>query len=431
MPLDSAAPVPVRDPVAECRQPYPLPPDVRYVIDGILGEQGIDDGSYIALNLFVPRKPILDAIDNHDVDAGRLTWRRRHALGLRLMDLVGTTLPGLPLEVRNGIAFSSLQWLRRDLEGLARVFAAWAFEDEITGGAMKPWLPRWRRRIRSNGEVGKRTMRRLGSPAFIARVVKGHHESRERREMGSRILDRVERATVLTDCLGSYAAEMAAQRERAYIESIRQFVETGGTADKEQPAARRRRIRHRRAVIRRSLRAASAVLPASQIRAFARAESVRIAGCTLDLAVRPQAPLAERGHGVLDVTAMAHDGTERLASLCIYHDRTPALDQLAALALAMGAGEEADIVHDANIVQMFPAGREHPLLAARETRDISARTADPANWTTIDRSYWSFDERRAREQAYWEATKHIWIERLAVFACGRRVTMLGTQGEVP
>lgn len=420
MPLDTS-----RDVVAECRQPYPLPADARYVLDGILNDFGIDDGSYVALNLFVPRKPILDAIDGPMTEAPA-TWRRRFSLGLRLMRLVDEALPTFPDEVRNGIAFASKQWLRRNLVDLAEMYAGWAFEDETTGGAMEPWLPRWRQRICRNGEVGKRTARRLHAPSFIARAVKARIESRQRREMATAILHRIESATDLTDCLSTYAAEMAAQRERERLEGMRRLL-ANDRAVVPSPRVRlkRKRAIQGRAVIKRSLRAATAVLPESDVRAFIHGERICLSGATIDLAVRLQATLSEKGHGVLNVTAIARDGTA-LASLCVFHERTPALDQLAALALAMGAGEEADIIHDANIVQMFPAGREHPLLAAREKRD-AAVLADTRsrNWTQIDRSYWSFEERRARETAYWDATKHIWIERLAVFVCGRRVKLLG------
>jgi hypothetical protein len=409
MPLDGSA-----EEIAQCRQQYPLPPDVRYALDNMLSDWEIDEGSYIALNLFVPRAPILEAIDGNT---------RYRALGTRLMGLVDEALPVLPQEVRNGIAQTSLQWLRRDLIGLAEVYAGWAIEDEVTGGAMKPWLPRWRRRIRRNGEMGKRTARRLHSPAFIARTVRANVESRHRRDMAKPILDRVEAATALTDCLGDYARDMEEQRERAREAGIRRLVGAERISG-ARPGLLRKQRRRSRAVIRRSLRAAAAVLPDSKVRLFARGESVRLPGDTLDLAVRLQGTLDARGHGALAVTALVPGGAAALASLCVYHEGLPALDQLAALALAMSAGEEADIIHDANITTMLPGGREHPLLAEREKRDLAARTVEARVWTRIDRSYWSNQDLQARRNAYWQATRRIWTERLAVFVGGRRFRML-------
>jgi hypothetical protein len=428
MPLDAPLQESAEDTIAACRQPYPLPPDVRYVVDNILADDEIDEGSYIALNLFLPRQPIFDVIGNPNVgdEHEPSGYVRRRGLGLKLMELVEAALPALPMEVQNGLAFSSLQWLRRDLENLAWVYARWAFEDSIIGGCQKAWLrpPR----IRRTGEPFKRTLRRLHAPSFIARQVKAQEESEPRRARASRILDRVEGATGLSDRFCLYALDLAEQREQARREAMRQFLAAHRkTADKT--AATRKRVHLERAVIRRSLRVASAVLPDAQVRAFVHGESIRIPGAAFDLAVKLQTSITSQGHGVLDVNAVTRDGA-MLASFCVYHTKTPALDQLTAMALAMGAGEEAEIIRDANIIQMFPAGREHPLLADREKREAADRAAAVArieaqDRVRVDRSHWSSQELECRANAYWDATKHIWIGRLAVFACGRRVKLLG------
>lgn len=421
MPLDTA-PVPLPH---YCRQTYPLPPDARYVLDNMLDDWGLDEGSYMALNLFVPRLPILALLDASGTGDVRIGLHRREMLSEQLLDLVDATLPDLPDEVRSGLGWASLAWLRRDFYGLAKVYSDWAHEDEIVGGCMKKFLRV--RRIRRNGEVYPRTMRRLLSPAFIARFVKQQRESMQRRRMATRILNRVERVGDPVDCLGGFAEEMAAQRERARQEAYKRFRTLGSVKD-INPAMERKLLRKRRGVIKRSLNFASAVLSADQIRTFAHGKAVRISGQTLDLLVSPTGGMADCGHGALHVEAAAPGG-QALASLCTYQDKTPALDQLASLSLAMGAGEEAEIISVANIVQMHPGGREHPLLAERENRHIAVgaerRAAQADNWTVIDRSWWSYGETRNRQRSYWDATKHIWLERLAVFACGRRVKMLG------
>lgn len=430
MPLDSAP----QDIIAACRHPTSLPGDVRQVLDGLLDDWCIDEGSYIALNLFAPREPISALIAKHRTKVVEADWdlagplpatlyADRRRIAPAVLDLAEAAIASLPQQVFDGLAQFSLGWLRRDLEGLAEVFSMWVHEDETTGGCMKHI--RDRRRISSSGEVWRRTARQIRSPAFIARYVKGREESLHRRAMANRILDRAQRASRLSGAaFEAYASELAAQREADRVAGLQRLRADLEKAGKDTVAARKR-TRQRRSALKRALAVAAAIVSDDAIRAFVRGGAVRLPGQTLDLAVKLAARPTDRGHGCLAVYVTAPDSREVLAHLCTYIEDTPALDQLAAFALAMQAGEEAQIIADANITALLPAGREHPLLAERVQRHLAARASREASWTPIGRDRWSLEEKRSRESAYWQETRHIWVERLAVFACGRRVKMLG------
>lgn len=423
--------------LSACRQQYPLPPDIRYVLDGMLEDQLLDQGSYIALNLFVPRTPILAVIDAEEPsdELPMRTYKARQLKQGLILDLVDQHLRELPQIICDGLAHCSLDWLRRDFYSLAEVYAMWVHEDETTGGALKDF--RQQVRVRRNGEVFPRTARRIRSPSYIARYVKQREESFQRREMATRLLDRVERAQPENGrgFLHEVEAELAAQREAARTSAIRQLcLEQANVGHLPEVAAMLKRVlspakkrqRQRRAVIRRALNVAAAVLPDQDVRAFVHGQGVRLPGQTMDLVVRPRGSVAERGHGAIDVQVTAPASSEVLASLCTYIERTPALDQLVGFALAMQAGEEADIIAKANITNLLPAGRDHPLLAAREKQHVVDRAAP--RLMPNRRGVWSLADVREYANAYWDETKHMWVERLSVFACGRRVKMLTADG---
>ena len=110
------------------------------------------------------------------------------------------------------------------------------------------------------------------------------------------------------------------------------------------------------------------------------------------------------GHMGLHVTAACPTTGVRLADLCVYHENTPALDQLTALSLAMQAGEEDEILKTANLSRVTDAGRAHPLILERGIAERRVRR---------------YDEVREKNEAYWLETKQMWTDTLGVFVLGR------------
>ena len=110
------------------------------------------------------------------------------------------------------------------------------------------------------------------------------------------------------------------------------------------------------------------------------------------------------GHGGVILTAVDPNSKRKLANMCLYHDKTPALDQLTAIALAVSAGEEAEIMQTANLSRVTAAGRAHPL--------VQQRGHGEARWRPRD------DVARKNE-AYWQDTRDVWTECIGVFVLGR------------
>lgn len=74
---------------------------------------------------------------------------------------------------------------------------------------------------------------------------------------------------------------------------------------------------------------------------------------------------------------MAGRGVE-LGGLCLYFEDTPVLDQLAALAMHVQAGEERDLVADGNLYSVTQYGLSHPILVGRKRDAAVAAVAAAA-----------------------------------------------------
>lgn len=420
MPLDT-------DPRIGGLQAAPLPPDVRYVLDGMLDNQQLDEGSYVALNMFVPRQPLLGILDGEPGSDDRALpgeqLSRRRRLEVPILDLVDDTLGTLPGDVAAGLTRMSLRWLNREIDALANVLAGWAIEDEVTGGCMTDW--RRQPRMHHHGAIWTRTRRRVWSPQFINRYVKRAAESRALRIMATRLLARTDRYGAIAFDMTALVAELDARREEARQIGIAKILAEAEAITPQAlllngptRCAVARRRRERRKTLKRAYALAATVLPAADLQAFNQGAFVRLQGHQVDLLVRRDRSMSAHGHGALDVRVSRPGGAEVVAKLCVYVERTPALDQLVAFSLAMRAGEEAEIIDTANILKLTDSGREIALLAEREKRHVAQRSVTSA------RPMWDRSSFRAKVEEYIEATHAQYVDRLRVVTCGRRAHLL-------
>jgi hypothetical protein len=109
---------------------------------------------------------------------------------------------------------------------------------------------------------------------------------------------------------------------------------------------------------------AAAVLGATTVSAFARGEEVVLQGTQIAIGVRHSGSIYRSGHGALQISLLGPEGT-RLSSLCMFQEDTPALDQLASIALHIEAGAESDVVGAGNLFATTTSALEHPVIAAR------------------------------------------------------------------
>lgn len=386
-------------------QGAPLPPDVAYYLDAALEYDELDAGSHVTLRLYAARADLVAIIDDvppvgHHLD-GKLSERRAKAQ--RLADLADTLLAEQPPTIRSGIAWAGLMHLQSEVSRLAWTLAVWAHEDTIVGGCLEPF----KRRLGKHGRayrLSPRQDRRLHSRAWIGRYVRNNLEANQLRERGRQVLARTAGLSPDRDAIAAVEREIARQREayRRVEDSLARAMMRSIRAEHGVP---RRLMRKKRRVIARAASTAVAIVGQDRVRDFAAGKTVVIEGERIAFAVARAASCGTLGHGALHLEAVDKVTHARLADLCLYHPETPALDQLSAIYLGVLAGEEAEIMQTANLSRVTDAGRAHPLI---EQRGIPERAWEPRTLSA------------QANEAYWDATRPMWVERLSVFVLGAR-----------
>lgn len=385
-------------------------PEIEYFLDGAQEAVELDSCSAMTLRLYgddAAMQPIVGG-------RGFSHYKERRKKALVLASLADAILPELTPRRRGGLVRLGLSNIITSAYDLAEVLSSWAIDDAIEGGAMLPF----RQRHRARGTVVfKRTARRLGSPRFIRRYVRELAP-----EHGGHL-------RILSDLMVRRAAGVEAKSDHGLMADWRaQFNHS------VKAATRHHDVRAQRKMIVRSFNVAVSVLGRETVDAFLRGEEVKMIGTETMLVIRKRGSLTDRGHGCLSVGLADRNGT-RLADLCTFVEDTPTLDQLSAFALWMEAGEERQIVETANIINLAPEGRGNPILVKhQEARavDALARLIQDVGPEQADRiaalmgrpaappRRMSYEEHRARNNAYWEETKGHWIEAMLVFVVGYR-----------
>mgnify|MGYP000252198734 CR=1 FL=1 len=358
------------------QQTSALPGEVQYFIDGACEEHELLGCHHVALTLYGDRARLAEIvagtvarIEPEDViaraavvDAGRTprNWRAgRLSIALALAEEAASLIRRCPFADQVGFAALGYGHLRLVVRDHAEFFASWRFEDATTGGAAKPFLKHWRldRQMRPTPAV----RRHLASPKAIRRYVKHNQEWRHVRALYETIADLplpcdVSAGERLIEALKQRANE---QRSRMYADLVRR-------APRSDPKIVRKIQAASRKVTKRAAVMAAALLGASTVSAFARGEPVIIPAKDIAFRVVAAGSMDHLGHGALHVDLQTLEG-QRLSGLCVYFDKTPALDQLSAIALHAAAGEEATVIRAGNLYAVEAAAAEHPALAGRAT----------------------------------------------------------------
>lgn len=391
-------------------QHTPLAPDVEYFLDCAIEHTEIDGATLFALKLYGSRRTITDIVDetvpvgmSYFDNEGQRAIRPRLAKCYRLMNYADTIIAALPDDLRSAVCYGGFQHLRYEVDRTAHFLATWSYQDAIIGGCSQHYKPirtHWQRAYLPS----PRQRRRLYGMNWIRRAVKREPETHSLRDMGSRALCRA----VGVDFDAARAdgeritRELRAQHE-AYRRTNEAHIRRWAVEMRDDKQSRALRATNRK-VIKRAATTAVSLVGANEVSVFARGGRVILPGQTLALEVTRFGSSAEIGHGGLKVVAVDKDTGERLADLCVYHEGTPALDQLTALALGMKAGEEAEILATANLSNVSDAGRAHPLIAER---GLPEHKWEPR------------DETARGNEAYWDETKAMWREALGTFVLGR------------
>jgi hypothetical protein len=352
-----------------------LPDGVQYFLDGASENEELTSAAFMVCTLYGETERLLAITDNPGFD--------RMSKGLHVRQEIGLELERYAVELARqseparaaAFAFLAIRSLNQICRGTAGWLAGWNYEDEIAGGCELPFRKRWR--WNRDARPTPRIARRLRSPSAIRRYVKqtGHDSialSRRRFEIwldfGQPDIGPGKMIAAL-DELKAAAADVDAQRQIIRDKAADYFnAQIGGRATLPKS-----KIREIRRVTRKAALIASNIVGPEKVSAFARGQEVILPGQQFDVAVKPASSIARVGHGALTVAIRDKAGPE-LSKLCIYQERTPALDQLASLALIVAAGEEQSILETGNLYDTRDGAREHPALAAR----IAAREAKQA-----------------------------------------------------
>ncbi len=386
--------------------PHPLPPDVEYFIDAAVDHEELDACAALTLKLYAPRTQLMSIIDQEYKHDGPAWMRQRVRKCDDLTAVADSIHCQLPFEVRGPLAWAGVRHVRHCVTGAAHMMAWWAQEDMIKGGCGEPYKrarnrAHWRHMNAYTLMPSQR--RRLYNRGWIRKYVCQSPEKRRLEAMGVRTRARTRGVTWMSvmDQAEKISAMLEAQHEnyrRTNERAIRQF------ATRNLRPARALTKAHRK-VAAKAAATAERVIGKDNLHRWNTAQPVTIVGDTIAFDVARSNSSTTLGHGGLILTAVDKDTGRKLANMCLYHEKTPALDQLTALALAVAAGEEAEIVTTANLSNVTDLGAKHPLIAGHK----AAR---------MERQWRPRDVVQERNEEYWLATKPVWLNTLGAIVLG-------------
>lgn len=379
-------------------QTTPLDDHDYHSLDAMVEFGDLDCGSYLALVLFADRDEIRHLF-HCDEDPG---WRFR--ISQRLTAVADRVFVELPIEQQGHLTYAAITHGCRTLRTVANTYADWAITDMCEGGALAPFKRNYKHLY--DFRIPNRTKRKLYSRKWIKRYVRSAKETSTLKILFKNIFRRMD----------SLPFECVVDGED-FIQTSLELQIAALNSRNVRPAAARtitREEKKRRKVLKKSMRAARSLVPASDLTAFIRREDIMVRGQNLILKVKRSRSIMSEGHGVLSVSV--HDLEERhLANLCVYFEDTPAVDQLIAMMLYVSSGCEAEFIRAANITYLTGLGKDHPMLKDRvlpPVPHITRRGVSPMHVP--------YEVIRERFTVYWRDTKHLWISEIASQVLGAK-----------
>ncbi len=398
-------------------QTIELAPEIQYFLDCAAEGEEISGATHVALNLFGDRKAVMEIVDR---DAGGFHWKRRMVKCEELDAMAFAMIADAPDDIREALTAIALLSAFRRAESSAQVMSWWNFEDSVKGGCLQEY-----KKNRLCDEMyypTKKVRRRLYAPSAIRRYVK------QTETVHNGIVPYQRRQAARINALPWPASQAARhgidhlhseQRDAIRRANAKRIAETkflNELAAKRQAESGERLngiARPTRRMLARAAAFAISLLGAATVSDFVHGKAVDIPGQHMTISVARSHSLAAIGHSALDITVKAPDGTP-LCKLCFYIDKTPALDQLAAIAMFVQAGEENEIFGTGNIFAVTDSGKTHPLLAERLANKFNADPMEGA------RTVSDFDLMHAASQNYEVDTVHLYLDALLTMTWGRR-----------
>ena len=338
----------------------PLPPEVDYFLDAANEADEIGTFAHAALNLLGDRQVVKKIIDRIMPNGNYIRGRGQKCLDLDAYahELVADLAPH---EQRSFVA-CGMRWEPLHLVRIAEYLIHYNFEDTTRGGCALPY-----RRYRRHDDAydpTPRARRKLYAPASIRRYVKAEDQSVPMSRTMAGRLRQLPAALPADSALvndlrleqrEAYRVEYHAAKMRFEAEQRRKYGTYGSVTPKDRKVARRAAL------------FCAGLLGAEAVGAFARGEAIALPAQDYTLQVARSRSVASVGHGALDVRLCLPDGT-RMANICVYFDGTPALDQLAAIAMHVRAGAAGEIIKTGNLFNISNEGASHPVVKERMAR---------------------------------------------------------------
>lgn len=345
-------------------RPHQLPPDQRYCIDTAFEQGEIGPFAHQTLHLYGDPASLDSILDRPRSGRGWLHGGRG-AIAIELDEYAHWIATFLNEATLRMLFASHLLIERARLTSDGHTMAFMRYEDETRGGANLPF--RDHPRCRRDHTAAPRAMRKLTSPKAIRRYVK-HSEPGigllYRRPMIERLRRLPWPASLDEACP---LVEIMEQQLRAHrLEADRRWRAFFDERSGSLPRPGRPFLRAERKMIRKSAGVAAGFVGERAVSTFVHGGTVALVGALARYEVSLHARLADcRGHGALSVAAFDPGGA-RLGNICVFFERTPPLDQLAALAMYIAAGEERAILERGNFFNVTAAGACHELVRAKQ-----------------------------------------------------------------
>lgn len=340
-------------------QKEPLAPRHEYFLDAAMDAEELTAFGWKVLSLLGDRRTIAGIMDNQPAAH---TWRLGRAQACLDLDAYAHEIArDLPAHEQEAFTAATLMNEPFRLNSFVDYLTHFNFEDETVGGCNQPF--RRHDRCDRNFDPTPRARRRLYAPRAIRRFVKLEDSSLPLAQEYARRLKRLPlardpgQAQLVVDLIKEQRRQFRTDHAEARVQYERRlWSDLIKPKDIDSDG---------RKVIKRAARTAAAIVGPDKVGAFARGLPVVLEGASLKLEVQPRGSIAATGHGAVDVRLFSAEGDD-LSGVCVFFDGLPALDQLTALALHVGAGAEREIIQAGNLYNITAAGARHPIVAERQ-----------------------------------------------------------------
>lgn len=390
-----------------------LPNDLQYCMDCAIENSEINAFDYAVVSLFGETERVDQIWNTPRFPSGRRGWAGgRGIICLDIDAYAHQIAAGLPSSERKALFAFNLNAEPKRLMDCANFLAEFNFTDETIGGSVKPY--RKVRRCDRDFNPTKALARHLYSPSAIRRYVKRTDDSVPHYRLLNVGLRRLPWPSSVSD--GAEIIEwMTAQtndiRERQRIAEQRFAEKLAAEHGQKRPPIPKK--------IRRSLTKAAgiavSVLGAEDTSAFIRGRPIEIRGQTAVFEAHRGRSLSKNGHGAMSVDVKSLEG-KTLASLCVYFDGMPALDQLAALKMHVDSGDEAAVLSNANLFKVTADGMNHPIVMSHK-KYVAPQMDGMGGWEIAARN--EHQLQRDAIDRYWDATKPHYVRAVMDYVWGR------------